>query len=59
MGIAEILALITGFFKFFPEIRKLIRVLSKTPEEKRSDVMEKIDADFEHLRKTGRPKWDV
>lgn len=58
MGVAEILALVNGFFKFFPEIRKLIQVLSKTPAEKHAAVMAKINEEDAALRATGRPTWE-
>ena len=53
---AEIVALITGFFKFFPEVRKLILMLQSTPEEKRHKRMEIINVIFDE-GKDGRPKW--
>jgi hypothetical protein len=53
---AEIVALITGFFKFFPEVRKLILMLQSTPEEKRQKRMEIINVIFDE-GKDGRPKW--
>ena len=52
---AEIVALITGFFKFLPEIRKLILLLQSTPEEKKQKRMEMISAIFDG--NDGRPKW--
>ena len=57
MGVAEIVALIAGFFKFFPEIRKLITVLSKTPEEKLEATRKKVNDIFDEHLNEGRPQW--
>jgi hypothetical protein len=57
MGIAEIVTLVTGFFKFFPEIRKLIHVLSKSTAEKKAEVSANLTKEEEKLRVEGRPEW--
>jgi len=54
---AEVLAVITGFFKFFPEVRKLILMLQKTPEEKRQARLEMVNVIFDEVINENRPKW--
>jgi hypothetical protein len=54
---AEIIALLTGFFKFFPEIKNLILVLSKSNAEKKAEITKSISDEAESLRTTGRPTW--
>jgi hypothetical protein len=58
MTLTSIIAFITALLKFFPEVRKLLKLLSDTPEEKRAEIMEKITAEEKILAETGRPKWD-
>lgn len=53
------LELITAFFKFFPEIRKLITMLQKTPQEKHAELMGKMQEESDKIASTGRPTWDV
>jgi hypothetical protein len=58
MTFTAIIAFLTALFKFFPEVRKLLRLLQDTPEEKRAEIMERISAEEKQLAETGRPKWD-
>lgn len=55
MGGGEIIALITGFFKFFPEVVNLIKMLQDTPEEERQKLMVKIKDAFDEKKNNGRP----
>lgn len=56
MGYVE---LITAFFKFFPEVRKLLVMLQKTPQERHAELMTKMQAESDSMAKTGRPTWEV
>jgi hypothetical protein len=58
MSFTAIITFLTAFMKFFPEVRKLLKLLEDTPEEKRAEIMEKITAEEKILAETGRPKWD-
>lgn len=57
MGVAEILAFVSGVFKFMPEVRKLIQVLQQSPQERVAKVVKLIDDEATKLRTTGRPEW--
>jgi hypothetical protein len=56
--VVTIISFLTTLMKFLPEVRKLLKLLSDTPEEKRAEIMEKIAAEEKILAETGRPKWD-
>ena len=57
MTFAAILELIKGVLKFPDAVLKLIRVLQKTPAEKRDDILKKMDEEFQKFEDTGRPTW--
>lgn len=57
MGPAEIIALITGFFKFPQAILEFIKVLQKTPEQKHEDLLKAIALEAKKFEETGRPNW--
>lgn len=58
MNLALIFQAIMAALKFPAELSAIIRLLEKTPEEKRRDVSAKIQADLESVLSGGRPKWD-
>lgn len=58
MGLAELLALISGIVKFLPEIRKLVLILEKSPAERANHISKLITEESERLRLTGRPTWE-
>jgi hypothetical protein len=58
MGAAEIIALIIGVLKFPQVILDFVKLLQKTPAEKHSDLIKKVQAEAAHFEETGRPQWD-
>lgn len=58
MGIAEIIGLVTGILKFLPEVKNLIKILQKSPEQKAQRIRELISNEAEQIRETGRPTWE-
>lgn len=56
--VLALIKFLTALMKFLPEVRKLLRLLSESPEEARAKIMDRIIAEEEQLKKTGRPKWD-
>lgn len=58
MGAAEIVSLILGFFKFFDEVKWLIKTLQGTPVDKQQKLIASMQVEAENFRKTGRPTWD-
>lgn len=58
MGIAAWLELITLVLKFPSAVLELARLFQKTPEEKRQEILKRIQAESDALDKTGRPSWD-
>jgi len=53
-GILEVL---TAFLKFPDGVVSLVRVLSKTPEEKHADLIAKVQATFDEGSSNDRPIW--
>lgn len=53
----EIIALIKGFFQFFPEVRKLINILQQSSATRKALIVEELDQEDRKLRETGRPTW--
>jgi hypothetical protein len=58
MGVAEIIALITGVLKFPQTVLEFVKIIQKTPAEKHADLMKKVAAEAAHFEDTGRPTWD-
>lgn len=58
MGIAEIIGLVTGILKFLPEVKNLIKVLQKSPEQKAQRIRQLISDEANSLRESGRPSWE-
>ena len=57
MGVAEIIALITGFFTFFKETSFFIKKMQNSPEEDRAKIMKLIMEEKKEFQDTGRPTW--
>jgi len=53
MTITAFLEVLTAFLKFPAEVTALVRVLSKTPEEKHADLIKQVNDMFSDVR----PKW--
>lgn len=58
MGLVEILAIINGVLKFPGEVLALIKILQKTPQEKREQIMQSVQAESDKFAAGGRPEWD-
>ena len=54
----EWIALLTAFFQFPKEILAIVKLLQKTPEEKRQQIIEGAQKVADSFSETGRPKWD-
>lgn len=59
MSFAVILEIILGVLKFPSEVSAFIRLISKSPEEKRQEILKNIEAESKKLDETGRPTWDA
>jgi hypothetical protein len=57
MGIAEILALITGVLQFPKVILEFVKLLKKSPAEKHEDILKQIAHEAEKFEESGRPSW--
>lgn len=55
MSFLEIVKLFFALVKFPSEVRALVLLLEKTPEEKRQAIMAKIQAESDRSAETGRP----
>lgn len=58
MGIAEIIGLVTGILKFLPEVKNLIKILQKSPEQKAQRIRQLISDEANALKESGRPTWE-
>lgn len=58
MSVALIFEVLAALFKFPGELSAFIRLISKAPEEKRQEIMKKIEAESQAIDKGGRPVWD-
>lgn len=60
---AEFLTALTGFFKFFDQVVGFIKLLEKTPLEKRADAIKAVNDAFSLVNKpnpvTGKPSGDT
>lgn len=55
---AAIIALISGFFKFFDQVKWLIQTLQKTPAEKHAELLAKMQKEADAYAQPGsRPQW--
>jgi len=59
MGLSEWLLIIKGVLAFPKEVAQLIKLLQKTPVQKKDEIMKKIQEEAKSLEAEGRPKWDV
>lgn len=53
-----ILQAIVAVLKFPEAMDNFIRLLSKTPEEKRQEILARIQKESDDLDRGSRPKWD-
>ena len=58
MSLAVILEIIVGILKFPGEVSAFIRLISKSPEEKRQEILKNIEIESRKLDREGRPGWD-
>lgn len=56
--LALILQAVVLALKFPKELADLIRLIEKTPEEKRQEIIQKVNKEMEDVLNGGRPKWD-
>lgn len=59
MSVALILNVIMALLKFPAELGAFIKLVSKSPEEKRQEILKMIQAESDKLDKEGRPSWDA
>lgn len=59
MSIALVLQVLVALLKFPAELGAFIRLISKSPEEKRQEIMKRIEAESQAIDNGGRPEWDV
>lgn len=57
MGVAEIMALITGVLQFPKTILEFIKILKKTPQENHEGIVKKVAEEAQKFEDTGRPQW--
>lgn len=57
-SLAVILEILLAVLKFPAELSAFVRLISKTPEQKRQEIMKRIQAESDALDKGGRPSWD-
>lgn len=55
MTIGGLFALLTAFFQFPAELTAFIKLLQKTPDEKKADITAAIEAQLQSFEDTGRP----
>lgn len=55
---SEFLAAITGVFKFWDQVVWFVKLIQKTPQERRQDLMKSIQKESEKFAESGRPVWD-
>lgn len=58
MSIALILQVLTALLRFPAELSAFIKLISKSPEEKRQEILKVIQAESDKLDQAGRPSWD-
>lgn len=56
MSFALIIEVLMALLKFPKELSAFIKLISKTPEEKRVEILERIAAEEKHFEDTGRPQ---
>lgn len=58
MSISQIISLFIAILKAPGEIRALVLLLSKSPEEKRQEIAKKVDLWMKESAESDRPKWE-
>lgn len=58
MTFASFLAVITGVFKFFDEVKWLVQLLQKTPAEKHDQLIAQMQKEAASWAAGDRPVWD-
>lgn len=55
MTLANLIAVLTAFFKFPDAVTALVKLLSNTPEEKHNKLIEVVNSAFDEKANGGRP----
>jgi hypothetical protein len=58
MTFAAILEILLAILKFPSELSAFVRLISKSPEEKRSEIMLQVNAWMDASASGERPKWE-
>jgi hypothetical protein len=58
MSISLIFEVLLALFKFPTELGAFVRLISKSPEEKRQEILKKVQAESDALDQGGRPVWE-
>lgn len=58
MTFAVILEILLAILKFPKELSAFVKLISKSPEEKRQAIMKQIENESRKLDLEGRPGWD-
>lgn len=58
MGFWEILGVIKAALDFPAELRAFIKLISKSPAEKRAEILERVMKESDSIDHGGRPQWE-
>lgn len=58
MSLTQIISLFIAILKAPGEIRALVLLLSKSPEEKRQEIAKKVDSWMKESAESDRPRWN-
>lgn len=58
MTFAVVLEILLAILKFPKELSAFVRLISKTPEEKRNEIMLQVNAWMNESASGERPKWE-
>lgn len=58
MTLSGFMAVLLAFLKFPGELTAFVRLISKTPEEKRQEIMVQVNAWMNESASGERPKWE-
>jgi hypothetical protein len=58
VSLAAILEILLAILKFPAELSAFVRLISKTPEEKRAAIILQVNALMDESASGERPKWD-
>jgi len=53
-----IIQAIVAVLKFPKELGDFIRLIEKTPVDKQTEIIQRVNAEMEDFLAGGRPKWD-